>query len=83
MAIDIVIKNNHLQLDGVNFFRGNANNVQLGAVGGKKTPATQENYLMVEGSIPVKKLKVNNVIVLTLNGAHLSGADVNASLVPV
>ena len=80
MAIDIVIRDNHLQLDGVNFFRGNANNVQLGAVGEKKTPSTQENYLMVEANIPVKKLKVNKVTVLTLNGARISGADVNASL---
>jgi hypothetical protein len=80
MAIDIVIKDNHLQLDGINFFRGNANGVQLGSVGEKKTPATQENYLAVEENIPVKKLKVNKVTVLTLNGAHLSGADVDASL---
>jgi hypothetical protein len=80
MAIDIVIKDNHLQLDGVNYFRGNANNVQLGGVGEKKTPATQENYLQVEANIPVKKLKVNRVTVLTLNGARISGADVNASI---
>ena len=38
MAIDIVIKDNHLQFDGINFFRGNANNVQLGSAGEKKTP---------------------------------------------
>jgi hypothetical protein len=80
MAIDIVIKDNHLQFDGINFFRGNANNVQLGSVGGKKTPATQENYLQVEANIPVKKMKVNHVTVLTLNGTRLSGVDVGASI---
>jgi hypothetical protein len=79
-TIDIDIKGNHLHLDGINLFRGNANIVQLGSAGGKKTPSTQENYLSVEANIPVKKLKVNRVTVLTLNGAHISGADVNASI---
>ena len=37
MAIDLEIKDNHLHFDGINLFRGNANNVQLGSVGGKKT----------------------------------------------
>src|SRR5262245_18438050 len=80
MAIDLEIKDNHLHFDGINLFRGNANNVQLGSVGGKKTPSTQENYLQVEANIPVKKLKVNKVTVLTLNSTRISGADVNASV---
>ena len=80
MAIDLEIKHNHLQLDGINLFRGAANTVQLGSAGPKKTPATQENYLSVEANIPVKKIKVNRVTVLTLNGAQVSGADVNASV---
>ena len=80
MAIDLEIKDNHLHFDGINLFRGNANNVQLGSVGGKKRPSTQENYLQVEANIPVKKLKVNKVTVITLNGARISGADVNASV---
>ena len=63
MAIDLEIKENHLHFDGINLFRGNANNVQLGSVGGKKTRSTQENYLQVEANIPVKKLKVNKVTV--------------------
>jgi len=80
MAIDIEVRDNHLHFDGINLFRGNANNVQLGSVGGKKTPSTQENYLQVEANIPVKKLKVNKVTVITLNGARISGADVSASV---
>jgi hypothetical protein len=80
MAIDIAVKDNHLHFNGVNFFRGNADNVQLGSVGEKKTPATQENYLQVEENIPLKKLKINKVTVLTLNGAQLSGADIGGSI---
>ena len=80
MAIDIEIRNNHMQLDGINFFRGNANSVRLGSVGGKQTPATQENYLAVEEDIPVAKLTINRVSVLTLNGTRISGADVNADI---
>ncbi len=80
MAIDLDVKDNHLHLDGINLFRGNANVVQLGSVGEKKTPATQENYLSVEANIPVKKLDVHNVTVLTLNGVRISGADVSASV---
>ena len=80
MAIDLDVKDNHLHLDGINLFRGNANIVQLGSAGEKKTPSTQENYLSVEANIPVKKLKVNKVTVLTLNGARISGADVSASV---
>lgn len=80
MAIDIDIKDNHFQFDGINLFRGAANTVQLGSAGGKKTPATQENYLSVEANIPVKKIKVNRVTVLTLNGTSISGGDVHASV---
>ena len=80
MAIDLDIKDNHLHLDGINLFRGNANIVQLGSAGEKKTPSTQENYLSVEANIPLKKLKVNKVTVLTLNGARILGADVSASV---
>lgn len=80
MAIDLKIKDNHLHLNGLNLFRGNADLVQLGAVGEKKTPSTQENYLSVEANIPVKKLKVHKVTVLTLNGVSVSGADIKASV---
>lgn len=80
MAIDIKIRNNHLHLDGINFFRGNANTVQLGSVGDKRTPSTQENYLAVEANIPVAKLEINKVSILTLNGTRISGADVAAEI---
>ena len=80
MSIDFEIKDNHFQLDGINLFRGAANTVQLGSSGGKKTPATQENYLSVEANIPVKKIKVNRVTVLTLSGTSVSGADIHASV---
>jgi hypothetical protein len=49
-------------------------------VGGKRTPSTQENYLAVEENIPVGKLKINNVSVVTLNGTRISGADVSADI---
>ena len=55
MAIDLEIKDNHLHFDGINLFRGNANNVQLGSVGGKKTPSTLENYL--QGREPAEELE--------------------------
>lgn len=80
MAIDITIRDNHLHFDGINFFRGNANLVQLGSAGAKKTPATQTNYLSVEGNIPLAKLKVNRVTTIELNGTNVSGADVSATL---
>jgi hypothetical protein len=80
MAIDMKIRDNHFHLDGINFFRGNANTVRLGSVGGKRTPSTQENYLGVEENIPVGKLTINKITVLTLNGTRISGGDVNAEI---
>jgi hypothetical protein len=80
MAIDITIRDNHLHFDGINFFRGNANLVQLGSAGAKKTPSTQTNYLSVEGNIPLKKLKINRVTTIELNGTKVTGADVSATI---
>ena len=80
MAIDITIRDNHLHFDGINFFRGNANLVQLGSAGAKKTPSTQTNYLSVEENIPLKKLKINKVTTIELNGTKVTGADVSATI---
>jgi len=49
-------------------------------VGGKCTPSTQENYLAVEANIPVAKLKINRVAILTLNGTRISGAEIHADI---
>ena len=64
MARDVEIHNNHVTAYGINYFRGNAPSVFLGAVGDKKTPVGQQNYLAVEDRIPAGRLQVKKPVVL-------------------
>ena len=48
----IVLTNNHFNLNGVKYFTGGADNVDLGSIGEKLTPITGVNRLVVKDSIP-------------------------------
>lgn len=55
---NVVVAENHLTYGGVGYFRGHAEEVELGSVGEKRTPLTKQNYLEVKDRIPAPKLKV-------------------------
>ncbi len=80
MSIDIVIRDNHLHYNGINYFRGNADAVTLGDVGEKKTPSTQTNYLQVLGNVPRKQLKIHSAARVDLHGVVFGSADIGVGV---
>lgn len=80
MTIDIQIRDNHLHFNGVNYFRGHAEEVMLGDVGEKRTPATQTNYLAVQGNVVRKNLQIHSTSVVSLKGVAIGGADIGLSI---
>lgn len=80
MVIDAEVADNHFHLNGVNYFRGHADSVQLGDVGEKKTPATQTNYLAVQESVPRAKLKIQRATQIDMHRVDFSGNDISAGL---
>lgn len=80
MAIDAKVKDNHFHLNGVNYFRGHAESVQLGDAGEKKTPATQENYLAVQESVPRVKLDIERATQIDIHSADFGGSDISVGI---
>ena len=80
MAIDAKVRDNHFHLNGVNYFRAHADAVQLGDVGEKKTPATQENYLAVQESVPRHKLTIERALQIDIHHAGFGSSDIGASI---
>jgi hypothetical protein len=80
MGIDAKVLDNHFRLNGVNYFRGHADAVQLGDVGEKKTPATQEDYLAVQESVPHNKLKIERTTQIDIHAVSFGSSDIGASI---
>ena len=53
---NVAVKENHLTFGGVSYFRGHAEEVEIGSIGEKRTPLTKQNYLEVKDRIPVPKI---------------------------
>ncbi|MCA9700810.1 MAG: hypothetical protein KC431_25000 [Myxococcales bacterium] len=61
---NVVVKESHLTYGGVGYFRGHAEEVELGSIGEKRTPLTSMNYLEVKDRIPAGKIsRVKSVLV--------------------
>ncbi len=80
MALDLKIRNNHLHHNGFNYFRSHAEEVLLGDVGEKCTPATQSNYLAVQGNVVRKQLKIHTASRIDLKGMAVASADIGVSI---
>ena len=80
MGIDTQVRDNHFHLNGVNYFRGHADAVQIGDVGEKKTPATQENYLAVQESVPRHKLKIERATQIDIHSIAFDSSDIGADI---
>lgn len=80
MSFQIEIRNNHVTLEGVHYFRANASSLRLGSWGEKKSPLTQQNYLMLEGHVPAPKLQVRKGISCEIAGARLTDQDIGLTL---
>lgn len=80
MVIDAEVRDNRFHLNGVNYFRGHADAVQIGDVGEKKTPATQENYLAVQESVPRNKLKIARATQIDVHALAVGSSDIGANI---
>ncbi len=80
MVIDAKVRSSCFQLNGVAYFRGQAEAVQLGDVGVKKMPGTQDDYLAVQDSVPRHKLTIEHATQIDLHGVAISGHDIGAGI---
>lgn len=64
---NVVVKENHLTFGGVAYFRGNAEEVEIGSIGEKRTPLTKQNYLEVKDRIPVPNIDVTKSTVVEID----------------
>jgi len=79
MAI-AVVKDTHLTVNGVRYFRGHAPVVVLGAYGRKKRPLPSTNYLEVFGNIGLVNVTLAPVLVADIDVASSTSLDVNGDV---
>jgi hypothetical protein len=80
---DVKITSAAFKYDGINYFRGKAENVNLASYGEKKTPVGQTNYLAVQDDI--KRVDLGKVTVkisgpYSIDWSKYSSTDVNAGI---
>ena len=83
---NVVVKENHLTFGGAAYFRGHAEDVEIGSIGERRTPLTKQNYLEVKDRISVDKIKVMKSTMVEIDTSKLSKTDVNTqvnAIVPV
>lgn len=76
----LVVHNNHLTLNGIQYFRGGAESVFLGSYGEKKTPLFGQNYLEVQGDIPPAQLAVIGTTTVDIGFTKTTAADLKVNL---
>lgn len=74
------VKDNHLNYDGKNYFRGGAEDVELGSYGEKRTPLTKMNYLEVKGKVPVPNMAKAVATVADIDQSKFSKNDIKADV---
>ena len=80
IAYTVVVHNNHLTFNGIQYFRGGAESVFIGSFGEKKTPLFGQNYLQVQSDIPASKLVVNSVTTVDVDFTKSSAGDIKVGL---
>jgi hypothetical protein len=78
--VKVVVRDNHLNFGGVNYFRGAAEEVELGSFGEKKTPITGMNRLSVKGRIPVPKIAKAMSTTVEIDSSSLSKSAFNTAI---
>lgn len=80
---NVVVKENHLTFGGVAYFRGNAEEVEIGSIGEKRTPITKQNYLEVKDRIPVAKIEVAKSTVVEIDFTQTSRSSFDAAVTAI
>ena len=78
MVIDARVFGSHFHLDGVAYFRGNAEAVQIGDAGKKKAPGTQESHLAARESVPRDRLRIQRATQIDMHRVALIARDIGA-----
>lgn len=71
----VIVKDSHLNFGGVTYFRGHAEEIQLGSYGEKRTPLTKMNYLEAKGRIDGAKMKKANAMVVSIDSTQSKKGD--------
>lgn len=74
------VREDHFHFDGVDYFRGRAAAVQLGAIGERKNPTGSHSHLAVQARLPRDKLAIERVTRIDLQGVTVRGSDVHADI---
>lgn len=77
----VVVKDNHLNFGGVTYFRGHAEEVEIGSYGEKRSPWTKMNYLEVKARIPVDKIDVATSTIAEIDFAQTTRSSFGAQVV--
>lgn len=77
---NVAVKENHLTFGGVKYFRGHAEEVEIGSIGEIRRPITSQNYLEVKDQIPVPKINVAKSTVVEIDFSKTSKSDFKTSV---
>lgn len=80
---NVAIKDNHLTYNGVKYFRGHAEMVELGSIGEKRSPITSQNYLEVKDRIPAGKINDYGTVktsLVEINFTETTSASITATV---
>jgi hypothetical protein len=80
LGADATVREDHFHFDGVDYFRGRAAAVQLGAVGEKKRAAAGHHHLDVQARLPRDKLRIERVMRVDLQGAVVRSSDIDGDI---
>ena len=64
---NVVVKENHLTFGGVTYFRGHAEEIEIGSIGEKRTSLMKQNYLEVKDRIQVPQINVVKATVVNID----------------
>jgi hypothetical protein len=81
MATDAEICDNHFRFEGIAYFRGHADAVQLGDAGEKRQPASQPSHLAVQACVARDKLAIGRATLIDVHAIAFSGSDIGTSVV--
>jgi hypothetical protein len=81
MATDAEICDNHFRFEGIAYFRGHADAVQLGDAGEKRQPASQPSHLAVQACVARDTLPMGRASLIDVHAIAFSGSDIGTSVV--
>jgi hypothetical protein len=74
---NVVVAENHLTFGGIAYFRGGAENAEIGSSGEKREPITKQNYLEVKDRIPIAKISMTRATVADIDFTKTSKSSFN------